>query len=128
VKAALPAMRLSPAGYISIFAGRVADAGIDPEPLMLCALELMYDYPQLELLWSSPREVFNVVQADRIGCHVITLTDDIMKKLPCIGKNLEEFSLDTVKMFYNDAVAAGYRMDVPESFVPPISAPISFKP
>jgi len=110
VKAVLPAMRGATGGYISIFAGRVADAGVDPEPIMVEALNLLKEYPALELLWASPREVFNVVQAERIGCHVITLTDDVLKKLSLIGKNLDEFSLETVKMFYNDAVAAGYEL------------------
>jgi transaldolase len=128
VKAVLPALKMAPAGYVSIFAGRIADAGIDPEPIMLGALEWMYDYPQLELLWASPREVFNVVQADRIGCHVITCTDDVLKKLPSVGKDLDEFSLETVKMFYNDAQAAGYQLDVSSDFVPSPSAVLSFQP
>lgn len=111
VEAVLPAMTNAKAGYISIFAGRIADAGIDPEPIMIRALELMREYPQLELLWASPREVFNVIQADRIGCHVITATDDVLKKLSVLGKDLNEFSLETVKMFYDDAVAAGYELE-----------------
>jgi transaldolase len=128
VKAVLPAMKLSPAGYLSIFAGRLADAGIDPEPLMLCALELMYDYPQLELLWASPREVFNIVQCDRIGCHIITCTDDVLKKIPILGKDPDEFSQETVQMFYNDATAAGYTLDVDKKFAPDSQAIISFAP
>jgi len=118
VRSVLPAMSHSKAGYLSIFAGRVADAGVDPEPIMAEALELMKPYPQLELLWASPREVFNLVQADRLGCHVITLTDDVLKRIPLIGKDLNEFSLETVKMFYNDAVAAGYELAGAMSFAP----------
>jgi transaldolase len=110
LKSVLPAMAQAKAGYLSIFAGRIADAGVDPEPIMVEALQHMSAFPQLELLWASPREVFNVIQADRIGCHVITLTDDVLKKLSSIGKDLDQFSLETVKMFYTDAVAAGYEL------------------
>lgn len=93
---------------ISVFAGRIADAGVDPLPTMRFALETMAPYPQQELIWASPREVFNVAQADSIGCHIITVTSDIIAKLPSLGKDLEAFSLDTVKMFYTDAQAAGF--------------------
>lgn len=110
VATVLPVMSLADAGYISIFAGRLADAGVDPEPVMIEALWMMNLYPQLELLWASPREVFNVIQAQRIGCHIITLTDDVLKKVSLLGKDLDEFSLETVKMFYNDAVAAKYEL------------------
>ena len=99
----------SPSAYISVFAGRVADAGVDPLPIMQEALAVMQPQPQLELIWASPREIFNLVQADRIGCHIITITHDLLKKLPSLGKDLTEFSLDTVKMFHRDALAAGYR-------------------
>ena len=95
---------------ISVFAGRIADAGVDPLPTMKYALEVMRSRPNQELIWASPREVFNVSQADEIGCHIITVTSDIIAKLPSLGKDLHEFSLDTVKMFRNDAVAAGYNM------------------
>lgn len=93
---------------VSIFAGRVADTGIDPEPVMREALEMMKHRPNTELLWASPRELFNVVQADRIGCHIITLTQGVVDKLPLLGKDLDDLSLETVKMFYRDAQASGY--------------------
>ncbi len=93
---------------VSVFAGRIADAGIDYMPTMRESVEILQSNPKAELIWASPREVFNVVQADEIGCHIITCTSDIIKKLPTIGKELAEFSLDTVKLFYDDATAAGY--------------------
>lgn len=95
---------------ISVFAGRIADAGCDPMPLMAECREILADIPSAELLWASSRELFNIVQADEVGCHIITVTPDLLKKLPSIGKDLDEFSLDTVKMFFNDATAAGYRL------------------
>ena len=94
--------------YISVFAGRVADTGRDPVPHMAAAVALLKEMPQLELIWASPRELFNIFQADAIGCHIITATNDVLKKLDLIGKNLDDYSLDTVKMFYNDALTAGY--------------------
>ncbi len=110
VEAVLPHLEDGPPSYLSIFAGRVADAGFDPLPLMCAALERMRAHPHIELIWASPRELFNIVQADRLGCHVITVTHDLLKKLPTLGKNMDEFSLDTVKMFRDDAVAAGYTL------------------
>ena len=104
----IPVLTFGPAGCVSIFAGRIADAGRDPLPVMQAAMHLLEDYPTIELIWASPRELFNIVQADSIGCHIITVTDDILKKLGTIGKDLTDFSLDTVKMFYNDAQAAGF--------------------
>jgi len=100
-----------PAGFVSVFAGRVADTGRDPMPIMTSALERMASYPHLELIWASPREVLNVIQADAIGCHVITVTDSILERLPTLGRDLDEFSLDTVKMFHRDAEAAGYALE-----------------
>ncbi len=100
-----------PAGYVSVFAGRIADTGRDPIPIMTSALEALAPYPRLELIWASPRELLNVVQADSIGCHVITVTDGILARLPGLGYDLDEFSLDTVKMFHRDAEAAGYTLD-----------------
>lgn len=94
--------------YISIFAGRIADTGIDPVPVMLRALEIMKVLPAAELIWASPRELLNIFQADAIGCHVITVSNDILKKIDLIGYDLERYSLDTVKMFHKDALAAGY--------------------
>jgi transaldolase len=95
---------------ISVFAGRVADAGYDPVPLMTESLKIIAEAPQAELLWASPREILNIVQANQIGCHIITVTHDLLKKLSGLGRDLDEFSLDTVKMFRDDAVAAGYRL------------------
>jgi transaldolase len=100
----------APAAYISIFAGRIADAGVDPIPTMRRAVELVAPTPHIEILWASPREVLNIVQADDVGCHIITVTSDLLAKLPNIGKDLGEYSLDTVKMFYRDAEAAGYHL------------------
>jgi transaldolase len=98
-------------GYLSLFAGRIADAGRDPVPMVAAALEVLTAYPQLELIWASPREVLNVVQANAVGCHVITVTDDILRKLPSLGRDLDEFSLDTVRMFHHDGKAAGYTLE-----------------
>ncbi|MEI7643298.1 MAG: transaldolase [Chloroflexales bacterium] len=95
---------------ISVFAGRVADTGRDPVPMMAAAVELLRAAPQAELIWASPRELLNVFQADVIGCHIITVTNDILKKLALIGKDLSDFSLETVQMFYNDATQAGYQL------------------
>jgi transaldolase len=94
--------------YISVFAGRIADTGRDPLPIMSAAAELLKGNPSVELIWASPREVLNIFQADMIGCDIITVTNDILKKLPLVGKDLEEYSLETVQMFYRDAQAAGY--------------------
>ena len=102
------------AAIISVFAGRVADTGRDPVPVMRRCLDIMVTRPKAELLWASPRELLNIVQADEIGCHIITVTADLLAKLPLIGKDLGEYSLETVKMFYSDASAAGYRINVPE--------------
>jgi transaldolase len=95
---------------ISVFAGRIADAGIDPVPIMARAVEIMADAPRAELIWASPREILNVVQAGQIGCHIITVTHDLLKKLDCLGKGLEQYSLETVRMFHDDAVAAGFQL------------------
>ena len=104
------ALQGSRKSYISVFAGRIADAGVDPMPIMEGALQLMRSEKQLELIWASPREVLNIVQADQIGCHVITVTHDLLKKLPGLGKDLTQFSLETVAMFANDAKNAGYTL------------------
>lgn len=95
---------------ISVFAGRIADAGVDPVPIMARAVEIMADAPRAELIWASPREILNLVQADRVGCHIITVTHDLLKKLDCLGKSLEQYSLETVRMFHDDAVAAGFTL------------------
>lgn len=93
---------------VSVFAGRIADTGRDPIPLMSAALHIVELVPGVELLWASPREILNIVQADSIGCHIITVTHDLLKKLPSVGRDLESFSLDTVRMFHEDARHAGY--------------------
>ena len=96
--------------YISVFAGRIADAGIEPVPIMAEAVAVMADAPRAELIWASPREILNVVQADQVGCHIITLTHELLAKLDSIGKDLDQFSLETVQMFRRDAVAAGFTL------------------
>jgi transaldolase len=93
---------------ISVFAGRVADTGRDPVPLMAAAVEMLRPVSNAELIWASPRELLNIFQADFVGCHIITVTNDILSKIPLIGKDLSDFSLETVKMFYNDGRQAGY--------------------
>jgi len=110
VQKVVDALADGPASYVSVFAGRIADAGVDPIPTMIETLNIMKSHSQMELIWASPRELLNVVQANEIGCHVITVTHDLLKKLPSLGKDLDEFSLDTVKMFANDAIAAGYSL------------------
>jgi transaldolase len=93
---------------VSIFAGRIADTGRDPVPLMSEAAQLLHTAPNAELLWASPRELLNVWHAESVGCHVITVTNDVLNKLELLGKDLDEYSLETVRMFHRDAVAAGY--------------------
>jgi len=95
---------------VSVFAGRIADTGRDPVPLMAEAVDILRSAPKAELIWASPRELLNIFQADAIGCHIITVTHDILKKLDMVGKDLDEFSLDTVKMFYDDAKRAGFSL------------------
>lgn len=96
--------------YISVFAGRVADTGRDPVPLMKSALELLPTTTQL--VWASPRELLNIIQADQIGCHIITVTSDVLKKIDLIGKDLHQFSLETVRMFHDDAARSGYKLEL----------------
>jgi len=93
---------------VSVFAGRVADTGRDPVPLMAAAVEMVSIHPGMELIWASPRELLNIFQADSIGCHIITATPDVLNKLSLVGKDLHEYSLDTVKMFYSDAQKSGF--------------------
>jgi transaldolase len=95
---------------ISVFAGRVADTGRDPMPLMAAAVELLRPHPNIELIWASPRELLNVFQADTVGCHIITATNDILAKLGLVGRDLREYSLETVKMFRDDALKAGFSL------------------
>lgn len=106
--------RLAPTtpAIISVFAGRIADTGRDPVPLMAEAVKIMRAKPKAELIWASPRELLNIFQADSVGCHIITATNDILKKLSLVGKDLEHYSLETVQMFYKDAQAAGYKIKV----------------
>lgn len=95
---------------VSVFAGRIADAGIDPQPIMARAADILVDAPRSELIWASPREILNVVQADQAGCHIITMTNDLLAKLDSLGKDLDQFSLETVQMFRRDALAAGFSL------------------
>jgi transaldolase len=95
---------------ISVFAGRIADAGIDPLPIMSRAIAIMADAPRAQLIWASPREVLNLVQADSIGCHIITMTHELLPKVKSLGKDLDLFSLETVQMFHRDAAAAGFTL------------------
>jgi transaldolase len=95
---------------VSVFAGRIADTGIDPVPVMSQAVKILKKLPKAELLWASPREVLNVVQASQCGCHIITATPDIIAKIALLGKDLRKYSLETVKMFYDDAHAAGFKL------------------
>ena len=104
------AVRNGPESIVSVFAGRIADTGLDPVPVMKEALEILQSAPRAELLWASPREVLNIYQADAIGCHIITATNDIIRKLSLAGKDLAQYSLETVQMFYDDAEKAGYRL------------------
>ena len=110
VQSVIPGLSKGPGSYVSVFAGRIADAGLDPLPIMREVLGLIKDYPGIELIWASPRELYNVVQADEIGCDIITATNSILKKLSSLGKDLNQFSLETVQMFYDDASEAGYTL------------------
>lgn len=96
--------------YVSVFAGRIADTGRDPVPMMAAAVELLKVAPAAELIWASPRELLNIFQADQVGCQVITVTNDVLKKISLVGYDLDAYSLDTVKMFYNDALSAGFTL------------------
>jgi transaldolase len=113
VEAVVSGLCHGPPSCISIFAGRIADTGCDPLPILRGALARIRAYPEIELIWASPRELFNIVQADAIGCHIITVTHDLLKKLPLLGRDLTEYSLDTVKMFVNDARAANFTLEAP---------------
>ena len=108
VEAITDALAVSTPAIISVFAGRIADTGVDPVPMMRKALKIVQAKPKAELLWASPRELLNIIQADEIGCHIITATNDILNKLSLLGKDHANYSLETVEMFYRDASAAGY--------------------
>lgn len=109
------ALAKGPSAYVSVFAGRIADTGRDPLGIMTESVDILRPHSQLELIWASPRELLNVFQADDIGCHIITVTNDIIKKLSTVGKDLHEFSLETVKMFRDDAVKAGFSLEIEET-------------
>ena len=108
VRCSFAALKGGAPSNISVFAGRVADTGRDPVPMMKSAVEMISSEPQIQLIWASPRELLNIFQADAVGCHIITATSDILKKLTLIGKDLDDYSLDTVKMFYQDAQSSRY--------------------
>jgi transaldolase len=110
VQAVVDAVKGGAPCYVSVFAGRIADTGVDPLPIMAESVKRLRAAPNTELIWASPRELLNIFQADEIGCHVITVTNDIIKKLPLVGKDLTGYSLETVKAFYEDGKAAGYKL------------------
>ena len=110
VRAIAGALAGGPPSCVSVFAGRIADTGVDPVPLMSEAVSVLSADPNIELIWASPRELLNIVQAHDIGCHIITVTNDILGKLDLLGKELSDYSLDTVKMFRRDAVASGFAL------------------
>jgi transaldolase len=110
VREVTAALKDGPHSYISVFAGRIADTGVDPVPLMSEALKVMQAAPKAELIWASPRELLNIFHADSIGCHVITVTNDILAKLKLVGKDLSDYSLETVQMFHRDGEASGFKL------------------
>ena len=110
VRAAADALTGGSPGIISIFAGRIADTGRDPVPTVAAAVDLVSAYSDIELIWASPRELLNIFQANDAGCHIITVPETILSKLETVGKDLDEFSLETVAMFHNDAARSGYQL------------------
>jgi transaldolase len=110
VRSVVEAVKEGAPSCISVFAGRIADTGRDPVPLMTECVAILKAAPRAELIWASPRELLNIIQADAIGCHIITVTNDILKKLPLVGKDLGDYSLDTVKMFFEDGSKAGFKL------------------
>ena len=112
VKAIADALSLETPAFVSVFAGRIADSGRDPLPIMAEAVRILEARPQAQLIWASPRELLNIFHADAVGCQVITVTADFIAKLPLVGKDLAEYSLETVQMFYRDASSAGYDIRV----------------
>jgi transaldolase len=113
VRSVADALRGGAPSCVSVFAGRIADTGVDPVPIMAESVRILADVPGAELIWASPRELLNVFQAESVGCHIITATNDILKKLDLIGRDLADYSLDTVKMFFNDAKQAGFALELP---------------
>jgi len=107
VRDAVAALNPEVPSYVSVFAGRIADTGLDPVPLILAAVHMLEVNPNAELVWASPRELLNILQADRAGCHVITATHEMLRRLPLIGRDLDDYSRETVQMFYDDARSAG---------------------
>jgi len=103
-------LKLGARHFVSLFAGRIADTGRDPLPLVRHCVDILGPRPDVRLIWASPREILNVVQADEVGCHVITVTHDLLKKLPLLGKDLDEYSLETVQMFHRDGLSAGFEL------------------
>ena len=110
VKEVVDSLDVETPSIVSVFAGRIADTGVDPIPLMKRAAEIVKAKPKAELLWASSRELLNIFQADCVGCDIITVPKDLLAKLPLVGKDLTPYSLDTVKMFYEDAKHAGYKI------------------
>lgn len=110
VRVVADALAADTPSVVSVFAGRIADTGVDPMPLMREAVQMLRSRPKAELLWASPRELLNLFQADEVGCHIITATKDVLAKLLLVGKDLTQYSLETVRMFFDDASAAGYRL------------------
>jgi transaldolase len=110
VKIVAKALSYDTPSIVSIFAGRIADTGVDPVPIMKESVKILKSNPKAELLWASTRELLNLVQAESCGCHIITITNDILKKVPLVGKDLDQLSLETVQMFYTDAQSAGYKI------------------
>ncbi|MFD1625116.1 transaldolase [Azospirillum griseum] len=115
VRAVAEALAPGTPAVISVFAGRIADTGVDPVTVMSGCVADLTDRPELELLWASPRELLNLIQADAVGCHIITMTNDLLGKLPLLGKDHDQYSLETVEMFHRDATAAGYDIPVAEA-------------
>ena len=117
VKRVAAALAKDTPAIVSVFAGRIADTGRDPVPLMREAVALLKERPQAELLWASPRELLNIFQADEIGCHIITVTGDVIRKLALVGKDLDKYSLETVAMFHKDALSAAFTIPVGSEWV-----------
>ncbi len=110
VESVAGALHPDSAAFVSVFAGRIADSGRDPLPVMQDSLQALKGLPKAELLWASPREIYNIVQADAMGCHIITVTPALLSKAASLGKDLDDFSWETVKMFYDDAVNSGFHL------------------
>jgi transaldolase len=110
VKTVAKALSPDTPSIVSVFAGRIADTGVDPMPIMKASVKVLKTNPKAELLWASTRELLNLVQAESCGCHIITITNDILKKTPLVGKDLSQLSLETVQMFYSDAQSAGFNI------------------